>query len=108
MRAVVIAALCLMAGAAHAETCIASVYSTRDHDQNGTRTASGIPLNDKHPSMAHRTLPLRSYATVTHGNRSLTMQITDRGPYKKRRCVDLSMAAARMLKCGGLCKVSVE
>lgn len=94
---------------AHAESCIASVYSTKDRDQNGTRTASGIRLDDRKPTMAHRTLPLRSYVTVTHGRRSLTVQITDRGPNKhvRRRCVDLSVAAAKQLACDGLCRVTV-
>lgn len=96
---------CLLATSAQAETCIASVYSTKEQ---GTRTASGIPLNDRAPTMAHKTRALGSYAMVTHGQRTLTMRVTDRGPFRKRRCVDLSVAAAKLLKCNGLCKVSVE
>ncbi len=102
--------LCLVPALAHAETCIASVYSTRDHDQNGTKTASGIPLNDRIASMAHKTRPLRSYATVTNlrSGKAVPLLVSDRGPYITGRCVDLSRAAAVRLGCNGLCFVSVH
>lgn len=109
MRLVATLLLCLCVPA-HAETCIASVYGTEDHDQNGTRTASGIPLNDRVATMAHNSLPLRSYAQVTNHDtgKSLPLLVTDRGPHKPGRCVDLSHAAAILLGCKGLCPVSVE
>ena len=93
-----------------AETCIASVYGTRDHDQNGTKTASGIPLNDGRPSMAHKSRPLRSAAQVTNlrTGRTALLPVTDRGPYINGRCVDLSHAAAVLLGCHGLCPVRVD
>lgn len=94
---------------AHAEGCIASVYSVHDADQTGTRTASGIPLNDGKATMAHKSLPLKSYATVKvlKSGRTLRLQVTDRGPYVAGRCVDLSVAAARALGVNGLAKVEV-
>lgn len=95
---------------AQAEMCIASVYGTKDRDQNGTRTASGIPLNDRVATMAHNTLPLRSYAQVInrHNGKSLPLLVTDRGPHVHGRCVDLSHAAAILLGCDGLCPVTVQ
>ncbi len=93
-----------------AENCIASVYGTKDHDQNGTRTASGIPLNDRVATMAHKSLPLRSYADVTNTRtgKTLPLLVTDRGPHVAGRCVDLSHAAAILLGCNGLCPVTVK
>ena len=92
------------------EVCIASVYGTKDHDQNGTKTASGIPLNDRVPSMAHKSRPLRSDVVVINlqNGRALTLKVTDRGPHVKGRCVDLSLAAAILLGCKGLCPVRVD
>lgn len=95
---------------AQAERCIASVYGTKDHDQNGTQTASGIPLNDNLPTIAHKTRPLRKTARVTNlaNGRAADFKVTDRGPYIAGRCVDLSHAAAREIGCDGLCPVTVE
>lgn len=102
--------LALLAGPALAETCIASVYGTKDHDQNGTETASGIPLNDALPTMAHKSRPLRSFARVANlaNGRHAYFQVTDRGPYVAGRCIDLSHAAAILLGCDGLCPVAVQ
>lgn len=101
--------------AASAETCIASVYSTKDHDQNGTATASGIPLSDRKPTMARPTrVHLLQTQRVTNldNGRSELLRVTDVGPNKqmvqeKGRCVDLSVAAAVLLGCKGLCPVRV-
>lgn len=92
------------------ETCIASVYGTKDRDQNGTNTASGIPLNDGIASMAHNTWPLKTFAWVTNldNGQSRRILVTDRGPHKAGRCVDFSVKAAKDIGCGGLCRVSVR
>lgn len=108
LAAVVLFAL---SGTAHAEQCIASVYGTKDHDQNGTRTASGIPLKDSVASIAHKTLPLKSRAWVVNRRTGQgdCFPVTDRGPYFGDRCVDLSQKAARKIGCpvNGLCEVTV-
>jgi len=46
---------------------------------------------------AHRTLPLGTRLRVTNlsNGRAVTVTITDRGPFVKRRVIDLSYAAAR-------------
>jgi rare lipoprotein A (peptidoglycan hydrolase) len=48
--------LCFFCAASGAEDCIASVYSIGDRSQRGTRTASGIPLDDN--AMTAATEPL--------------------------------------------------
>ena|ERR1700693_5713263 len=95
---------------AKAETGIASVYSTHDKDQPGTKTASGIPLNNGKATIAHKSRRLGSSVRVTNlGNgRSGVFQVTDRGPYVRGRIIDLSVAAARQLECHSLCRVRVD
>ena len=48
---------------------------------------------------AHRTLPLGTRVRVTNlGNgRSVDVRINDRGPFTRRRVIDLSYAAAQRL-----------
>lgn len=95
---------------ANAEICIASVYTTKDHDQNGTNTASGVPLDDDKPTAAHKTRKLLTSPKITNLKNGVSQHIrlTDRGPYIKGRCIDLSRAAAILLGCDGLCPVKVE
>lgn len=102
--------LCVVAiTSARAEDGIASVYSTRSPDQNGTKTASGIRLNDNALTAAHRSLPFGSKVTVTNkrDGKSIDVTIIDRGPFVKGRIIDLTPAAARAIGCSGLCPVSV-
>jgi rare lipoprotein A len=92
-----------------AEDCVASVYAVGDSSQPGTKTASGIPLNDNDMTAAHKSLPFGSKVKVTNkknGN-AVTVTITDRGPYAKGRCIDLSRAGAGALGFAGLAPVSV-
>jgi rare lipoprotein A len=92
-----------------AEDCVASVYAVGDSSQPGTKTASGIPLNDNDMTAAHKSLPFGSKVEVTNkknGN-AVTVTITDRGPYAKGRCIDLSKAGAGALGFAGLAPVSV-
>lgn len=95
-----------------AETCLASVYGTKDSEQNGTTTASGIPLRDDRVSIAHKTLPLRTKAKIVdkRTGRAIIALVTDRGPFKPGRCVDLSHQAALGLGVGinSLTLVKVE
>lgn len=93
--------------AAAAENCIASVYTVRSN--GGTQTASGIPFSNSGMTAAHKTLPFRSRVLVTSGNRSVIVTITDRGPYVRGRCIDLSPAAAAAIGLGySLARVTVS
>jgi rare lipoprotein A (peptidoglycan hydrolase) len=71
----------------------ASFYASRFQ---GRRTASGRIFRNDAYTAAHRTLPMGSWVKVTNtrNNRSVIVQITDRGPYVGRRIIDLSRIAA--------------
>jgi len=110
-HATVIAALifCLHNIPVLAEDCVASVYAVGDSSQPGTKTASGIPLDDNVMTAAHKSLPFGSKVKVTNkkSGDAVTVTITDRGPYVKGRCIDLSKAGARALGFAELVPVSV-
>src|SRR5437764_8367339 len=88
-----------------AQSGIASVYSTRE----GTQTASGVRLNDNALTAAHRTLPFGSKVRVTNtkNGHSVTVTITDRGPFVRGRVIDVTPAAARALGFSGLAPVTL-
>jgi len=68
-------------------------------DWHGRQTASGEKFNKNALTAAHRTLPFGSKVKVVHARtgRSVVVRINDRGPYSRRRIIDLSEAAARRL-----------
>jgi rare lipoprotein A len=110
MRGLIAAlALCLLNIPVRAEDCVASVYGVGDSSQPGTKTASGIPINDNAMTAAHKLLPFGSKVKVINKKtgHAVTVSITDRGPYVKGRCIDLSKAGARALGFAGLAPVSV-
>ena len=90
---------CLLNIPVRAEDCVASVYAIVNSSQPGTKTASGIPLDDNVVTAAHKSLPFGSTVKVTNkkNGHAVTVTITDRGPYVKGRCIDLSRAGARAL-----------
>lgn len=64
------------------------------------RTASSGEIYDMYRlTAAHKTLPLPTYARVTHleNGRSIVVKINDRGPFSGDRIIDLSFAAALRL-----------
>ncbi|MBP6603199.1 MAG: septal ring lytic transglycosylase RlpA family protein [Verrucomicrobiales bacterium] len=79
---------------------------------NGTRTASGTPLNDSISTAAHRTLPFGTRVRVTNlsNGRSDVVKITDRGPFVKNRIIDVSQNAAKKLGMveAGIIAVEIE
>ena len=79
---------------------------------HGRRTASGEIYNMYQPTAAHLTAPLGTSALVTNlGNgQSVRVRINDRGPYKRRRILDLSYEAARQIEMvrAGEVRVKVE
>jgi len=95
--------LCLLDIPVRAEDCVASVYAVGDSSQRGTKTASGIPINDNAMTAAHKSLPFGSKVKVT--NKKNGHAVT--GPYVKGRCIDLSTAGARALGFAGVAPVSV-
>jgi rare lipoprotein A len=101
--------LCLLDIPVRAEDCVASVYAVGDSSQRGTKTASGIPINENAMTAAHKSLPFGSKVKVTNkkNGQTVTVTIADRGPYVKGRCIDLSKAGAGALGFAGLAPVSV-
>jgi rare lipoprotein A (peptidoglycan hydrolase) len=91
------------------ETCIASQYGVGD-GYHGKRTASGERFNTYALTAAHRTRRFGSHVTVTNkaNGRSVGVRITDRGPFIKGRCIDLSRAAANAIGMGGIARVTVQ
>lgn len=78
------------------DTGLASWYG---EEMSGNRTASGEPFDANAITAAHRTLPLGSFVEVTSldTGRSILVRITDRGPGRRDRIIDLSRGAARLL-----------
>ncbi len=92
-----------------AETGVAAYYS----DVFQGRTTACGDRYDKHTlSAAHRTLPCGTKVRVTNldNGRRVEVVINDRGPYSKRRIIDLSRRAAEELGFikKGLTKVRLE
>ena len=74
----------------------ASYYADKFH---GRRTASGEVYNKDSMTCAHLKYPFGTILKVRNpiNDRTVTVRVTDRGPYSKNRILDLSRAAARKL-----------
>ena len=93
----------------YTETGRASYYSSQLH---GRRTASGEIYDQTRLTAAHPTLPFGTLVCVTNrqNQRSVMVEITDRGPYSGGRVIDLSLRAAKeigMTKAGTV-RVKIE
>src|SRR4249920_377784 len=89
------------------ETGLASWYGAPFH---GRRTATGERYDMNAMTAAHKTMPLPSYALVRNpaNGRQVVVKVNDRGPFVKGRIIDLSRAAARQLRIGGVAQVEVR
>jgi len=79
------------------QTGTASWYGKKFHGH----TTSNMEIFDMYKmTAAHRTLPLPSYVEVTNleNNKKVIVRVNDRGPFKSKRIIDLSWAAARVLE----------
>ncbi|MEW9307860.1 septal ring lytic transglycosylase RlpA family protein [Labrys neptuniae] len=79
----------------HAETLgTASFYG---RELKGHRTANGERFNPAGLTAAHRTLPFGTTLRVTNlrNHKSVVVRVTDRGPHKRGRMIDLSYGAAK-------------
>lgn len=87
----------------------ASWYGRSHH---GRKTASGERYDMHAMTAAHRTLPFKTKARVTNldTGKSVEVVITDRGPFKRGRIIDLSSQAAKALEmhADGVAPVRVE
>lgn len=77
-------------------TGMASFYGARFA---GRKTASGEIFRPSMMTAAHRTLRFGTKLRVTNlrNGKSVIVRINDRGPFAKRRIIDLSKAAARKI-----------
>ena len=75
---------------------IASWYGPRFH---GRRTASGERYDMNAFTAAHRTLPFGTLVKVTSlvNGKTVEVRINDRGPHIRKRVIDLSREAAKVL-----------
>ena len=91
------------------QTGLASWYGPNFH---GRLTANGEVYDQYGLSAAHPTMPLPSYAKVTNleNGSSVIVRVNDRGPFSKKRVIDLSARAAQLLGYTkqGIAKVRVE
>ncbi len=78
----------------------------------GRKTASGERYDPKALTAAHRTLPFGTRIRVTNisNGKSVVVRINDRGPWSRKRIVDVSYAAARAIGLDrmGVCRVRIE
>lgn len=89
-------------------------YKARGHGSwygkkfHGNKTSSGELYDMYEMTAAHPTLPIPSYARVTHvaSGRQVVVRVNDRGPFLAGRVIDLSYTAA--LKLGYLQQGSAE
>jgi len=78
---------------------------------NGRRTASGERFDAHALTAAHTSRAFGEFVTVTNlvnGCRVRVVRITDRGPFVRGRCIDLSRAAANAIGMGGTTRVTVR
>jgi rare lipoprotein A len=101
-----LAAFLALSAPVYANTCVASHYGVGD-GYGGRRTASGERMNPRAMTAAHRTLPFGARLRVCHSG-CVVVRITDRGPWVRGRCLDLSYGAARAIGLGGTGRVTFE
>ncbi|WP_339888755.1 septal ring lytic transglycosylase RlpA family protein [uncultured Flavobacterium sp.] len=92
------------------ENAHASYYADRF---TGRRTASGAIFNNKELTCAHKTLPFGTRLKITSikTKKSVTVTVTDRGPFVKGRHIDLSKKAFMKIapdRYGGHIRVNIE
>jgi rare lipoprotein A len=87
------------------ESGVASIYCFR----NGP-TASGERSRPALLTAAHKTLPFGTQVEVTNrqNGRTVVVRINDRGPFIAGRVIDVTPAAARVLKFDGVAPVTLR
>lgn len=86
---VVAAGLALLAP--HTQVGVASWYGKENY-----KSSAGKRLSHSKPEAAHKTIPLGTKVKVTSlsTRKSVVVTIVDRGPYTKKRILDLNIKAA--------------
>ncbi len=86
---------------------LATYYGKQFH---GRKTASGEKFDKYDFSAAHKTLPFGTIIRVRNlqNDKSIFVRINDRGPFSKKRIIDLSSMAASKLEIDGVSKVEID
>ena len=88
---------------------VASYYAD---EFNGRTTSNGEIFDMNQMTAAHKTLPFNTRVRVTsmESGKSAIVRITDRGPFKDDRIIDLSLAAAKQIEMigSGTARVRLE
>jgi rare lipoprotein A len=91
------------------DTGAASYYGEQFH---GKKTSSGEPFDMHDRTCAHRWLPFNTRLKVTNlaNGKEVVVRVTDRGPWKHSRLIDLSKQAAKDLDMirAGIARVAIE
>ena len=91
------------------ETGTASYYSNRFQ---GARTTNGERLDNEMYTAAHNSLPFGTLVKVTNlkNNKWVIVRINDRGHFKRKRIIDVSLVAAKELDMVrfGIAQVKIE
>lgn len=91
------------------EEGFASYYHNRFH---GRKAASGRVHDTDELVAAHRTYPFGTFLRITNlsNMKRVIVCVTDRGPFRKGRIIDVSVGAAELLdfKKKGLARVRIE
>jgi rare lipoprotein A len=84
-----------------------SYYGNRFHNR---KAASGEKYNMFEFTAAHRTLPFGTIVKVTNlqNNLSTFVRINDRGPFVRKRIIDLSYEAAKSISALGVDNIKME
>jgi rare lipoprotein A len=114
MRSIIAAIVVLLSlisfnGWSQTETGTASFYHNKF---DGRRTSSGEVFKQSLYTCAHKTYPFGTMLKVTNlsNDSTVVVKVNDRLPKHSKRCVDLSMIAAKQLNFvgKGLTKVRIE
>lgn len=97
---------------AHRATILRGRASWYGREFQGRRTTSGERYNRFAYTCAHKTLPFGTRLRVTNpaNGKSVVVRVTDRGPFRRQRILDLSEVAARPLNivCCGSASIIAE
>lgn len=100
---------CHQVAFSQAETGLASWYGP-GLQENTTAGGELFDMNDL--TAAHPSLPFNTRVKVTNlkNKKSVIVRVNDRGPFIKKRIIDVSMEAARRLDIlhSGVARVSIE
>jgi rare lipoprotein A len=94
------------------QPCAAAVTGLASFYSKGKRTANGEVFDPHGLTAAHRSLPFGTRLKVTNlrTGKSVVVRVNDRGPFSRKRVLDLSLGAAKVIGLTrmGVAKVSFD